>query len=748
MGKPKMRAHTAVPHLADGGLVSAIKQRMFGPAETISERYARQDAERAARAPQPAPTPPAQAPEPRANPLNARAVLEQRERAAGLADGGFPPKAELVEGPGTGTSDSIPATVDENTYVLPADSTDVMLSNGETAFPPETLAAIGAAVLEILREATHVPVEEDPAALEPVVEEEPIPGFADGGLVDERPKPNSFGDAAAASRDATIQAVPTSTVSTTPLPPVVNPPTPAPAVVAPTSPRPGPMTAAAAVAPPMTMPAPAPAAAAAPAAPEAGAGRGFGYSAPVVPGSASEQLSRSAAQPSVAGFDAGGPNTAMGFGIRRIDGGSSPLFTNLSGMDGEASNQALMSRRPMSAQDSQAFDRLGARQAEESLNRVRAGATQPTYTNGPVAAGPDTGGFGILDRTYQAKRDATFNSPETNRNINEMAKRSNERMVDATMRRGQDFDQTAEQGRQQLGTNRLGFDVSNANATQALARQRLGFDYYNTNASQEGQNARAALAYAGDVDKARITASGKSTAPTGYRWGPDQRSLEVIPGGPAALKAGEAAIGKALPVSAAKGFLDNHRNLQRATDALTLLGGGNIGEAVGDKNATGMKGWLPNAVLERFDPKGVDTRAAIADLGSMVVHDRSGAAVTAAEFPRLAPFIPTASDSPENAAKKLQNFKRVYAAINDDARDFYRASGYNVPDVGGSPAPPPPEEPGVQPRFGARRPAAVESQQAPVREGVQRRLKSQEEFNALPSGTRFRDPEGNLRVKP
>jgi hypothetical protein len=139
---------------------------------------------------------------------------------------------------------------------------------------------------------------------------------------------------------------------------------------------------------------------------------------------------------------------------------------------------------------------------------------------------------------------------------------------------------------------------------------------------------------------------------------------------------------KALPGAAAKALLENQANLRTAQKALTLASGGTVGDAKGDPNATGAKGYLPNQLLNRLDAEGVDTRAAIADLGSMVIHDRSGAAVTASEFPRLAPFIPTEKDDAATVKKKLNMFVTNYRAIIDDQVTFYRESGYKVPVEG------------------------------------------------------------------
>lgn len=137
---------------------------------------------------------------------------------------------------------------------------------------------------------------------------------------------------------------------------------------------------------------------------------------------------------------------------------------------------------------------------------------------------------------------------------------------------------------------------------------------------------------------------------------------------------------KALPTSAAQKMMENQQNLRRAEQALALIQGKMIGGATGDQNATGLKGYLGDTILQRVDKEGVDTRAAIADLGSLIIHDRSGAAVTAAEQPRLKPFIPQVTDDPATVKKKLEGFVRTYKALVGEAVDFYRESGYKVPD--------------------------------------------------------------------
>ncbi len=146
--------------------------------------------------------------------------------------------------------------------------------------------------------------------------------------------------------------------------------------------------------------------------------------------------------------------------------------------------------------------------------------------------------------------------------------------------------------------------------------------------------------------------------------------------------AGKAAAGKPIPASAQAGILSNIQNARKAQKALALLSGKDVGSAKGSTSPTGkFKGalgsWLSGSILNDFDPKGVDTRAAIADLGSMVIHDRSGAAVTASETPRLMPFIPTPFDSPEAAKKKIKRFMQEYnSIIEDQAQQYGPDAGY------------------------------------------------------------------------
>jgi len=199
---------------------------------------------------------------------------------------------------------------------------------------------------------------------------------------------------------------------------------------------------------------------------------------------------------------------------------------------------------------------------------------------------------------------------------------------------------------------------------------------------------------------------------------------------------------KDVPAPAQKAMLENNTNINRVQRALRLIGALPTQEGEeADPNATGLKGLLPGGILNRVDPKGVEARAAIADLGSLVIHDRSGAAVSASEFPRLAPFIPSANDDAATVKKKLTRFYEVYKQEMDALQGTYGPdNGYKEFKVGGdSGAGTPREKP----------PAAA----APAAGGAPFRLPSDRAaaaaaYNKLPSGATFVDPDGNTRRKP
>lgn len=104
-----------------------------------------------------------------------------------------------------------------------------------------------------------------------------------------------------------------------------------------------------------------------------------------------------------------------------------------------------------------------------------------------------------------------------------------------------------------------------------------------------------------------------------------------------------------------------------AQNDVTLQKIGRALQAVEDQpSAFGLKNVMGDTIRQRTNPEGVDARAMVADIGSQKIHDRSGAAVTVSEAPRLTPFVPNVNDSPATITKKLQLFQREYAAMHEE----------------------------------------------------------------------------------
>lgn len=120
---------------------------------------------------------------------------------------------------------------------------------------------------------------------------------------------------------------------------------------------------------------------------------------------------------------------------------------------------------------------------------------------------------------------------------------------------------------------------------------------------------------------------------------------------------------KTLPPAVNSAFLGNDQSLNTLNSTIDLL----------EKNpdATGFKGYLPNAILNRVDPEGTTARAGVADIGSLKIHDRSGAAVSASESPRLMPFIPLATDDNATVLKKLKRFRDEVAREQSGLAEIY-----------------------------------------------------------------------------
>lgn len=136
-------------HFADGGFVHSIKGalglRPKTPEELMAadaQRMAKNREAAAAVAARSKTTQPAQQEQQEAvSSYAGMSATQRREKELGLKDGGRVRPRGFVAGPGTETSDSIPARLSDGEYVLPAD----------------TVRAVGVDKLDALRDATHTP---------------------------------------------------------------------------------------------------------------------------------------------------------------------------------------------------------------------------------------------------------------------------------------------------------------------------------------------------------------------------------------------------------------------------------------------------------------------------------------------------------------------------------------------------------------------------------------------------------------
>ncbi|MGE0290417.1 MAG: cell wall hydrolase [Bradyrhizobium sp.] len=130
--------------------------------------------------------------------------------------------------------------------------------------------------------------------------------------------------------------------------------------------------------------------------------------------------------------------------------------------------------------------------------------------------------------------------------------------------------------------------------------------------------------------------------------------------------------GREPPSAIVTGMLDGASSLRKVDDALGAIR--ENPDAVGPSKMVQI-----GPIANWWQPGGAKARALVADIGSLKIHDRSGAAVSAKEFPRLQPFIPEISDTPQVAETKLRNFRREYLSLLRDQYNVYGpAAGYRA----------------------------------------------------------------------
>lgn len=137
-------------------------------------------------------------------------------------------------------------------------------------------------------------------------------------------------------------------------------------------------------------------------------------------------------------------------------------------------------------------------------------------------------------------------------------------------------------------------------------------------------------------------------------WRRDQQMGKINPNLPAGGPAP-----KPLPASVKKAMATNQQTLNSIDEAIAAI----------EKNPDALHGWDTFApeVVRKFSetPDKVTVRAPVADVGSLQIHDRTGANMNIKEEPRLAPFVPDIRDRPANALIKLRRLKQRIAETND-----------------------------------------------------------------------------------
>ncbi len=137
-----------------------------------------------------------------------------------------------------------------------------------------------------------------------------------------------------------------------------------------------------------------------------------------------------------------------------------------------------------------------------------------------------------------------------------------------------------------------------------------------------------------------------------------------------------------IPASALAGITANKNAVRKIDEAIAALEGDENKGIKANPDAIGAKTYLGDAITQRMDPGGVTTRALVADIGSQQLHDRSGAAVTLSEAPRLQPFVPSVHDRSDVALAKLKNLRKQYEMANEETESFFSPEAGYMPVPG------------------------------------------------------------------
>jgi hypothetical protein len=164
-------------------------------------------------------------------------------------------------------------------------------------------------------------------------------------------------------------------------------------------------------------------------------------------------------------------------------------------------------------------------------------------------------------------------------------------------------------------------------------------------------------------------------APDGYRWTDENHTaLEKIPGGQADKP------DKLPSDGVTKGILGNMSSLRQLDQAIAVVQA--HPEAFGAGQGNSAVQWVESSMpqgLGGSPQTSINARGQVANIGSLKLHERSGANVTATEHPRLAPFVPAPGDDAQTVKTKLENMRLIVQENLQDQYDTYGpAAGYRL----------------------------------------------------------------------
>ena len=149
---------------------------------------------------------------------------------------------------------------------------------------------------------------------------------------------------------------------------------------------------------------------------------------------------------------------------------------------------------------------------------------------------------------------------------------------------------------------------------------------------------------------------------------------------------------KTVPAGEQKGIRDLNKTLNTAKRALKLLEQDADGNYIypGAVDAVGTLDQFKLAEGPEFfetlglktSKEGKDLLADIAEITSLTLLERSGAAVTATEFQRAKPFLPLPGDSEGTIKQKLERLVEIYSeSINTMVGQYSPEQGYISFDI-------------------------------------------------------------------